>query len=124
MTTIPETTGRQAKEPPGGGYQSLQGLSSARVFVTAQDIRDPDPFGAKTWGVRPQVQAGDVVLFFIRQAGLAYAAKASPNALKEEGARWASADFDKKSWDRLGKPPPPGDPHKISQPARWKGLPR
>ena len=85
MTTIPETIGRQAKEPPGRGHQSLQGLSSARVFVTAQDVRDPDPFGAKTWGVRPQVRAGDVVLFFVQQTGLAYAAKASSSAVKEQG---------------------------------------
>ena len=124
MTTIPETIGRQAKESSGRGNQSLQGLSSERVFVTGQDVRDPDPFGAKTWGVRPQVRAGDAVLFFIRQAGLAYAAKASSSAVKEEGARWATADFDEKSWHRLEKPLPVRELQGIPELSEWKVLPR
>jgi acylphosphatase len=58
-----------------------------RIFVTAQGPRDPDPFGQSEWGVRPQVQPGDVLLVFTQQAGLAYAARAASEPRKPSGSR-------------------------------------
>jgi len=115
----PEQSARES-----GATSLFTGRARPRIFVTAQDTGDPDPFRTQRWGVRPQVQAGDVVLFFIRRAGLAYAAKAASNAVKEEGDRRASAELDEKSWHRLEKTLPVQELQKLPELAEWPVLPR
>jgi acylphosphatase len=95
-----------------------------RIFITAQGPRDPDPFGSSEWGVRPQVERGDVLLVFTPEAGLAYAARAASEPRRPPGSRYSIADIDPTSWFRLGRPLSVTELQAIPALSSWPVLPR
>jgi acylphosphatase len=112
----------QATEQPATPTRTTATLP--RIFVTAQGRDDPDPFGSSAWGVRPQVQPGDVLLVFTQQAGLAYAARAASEPRRGPGSRRAVADIDPTSWCRLANPLTVRELRSIPALSSWPVLPR
>jgi acylphosphatase len=123
-TVAPEHAAAQAPQPEEPAAPTRRTATLPRIFITAQGPRDPDPFGASEWGVRPQVRPGDVLLVFTPRGGLAYAARAASEPRKPTGSRYAIADVDPTSWFRLAEPVAVTELQSIPALSSWPVLPR